>query len=138
MSNPYDTLSISNQPQKAIVQQPTCEVQVTTNPLLVVPISIDGKLIQVPGTQMLTPGQHTISASSVVPGLLVTYSFDSWFVNGKCVSYSPTTVINITGPCTITAQYMLGQADQNSPAAPDSLPNPRGPMTPNLILNNPR
>ena len=138
MSNPFDALSISNRPQQASLQKPTCEVQVTTNPLLAAKISVDGKIIQVPGTIMLTPDLHTFSAISLISVIDITYGFDSWIVNGKCVSYNPTTVININGPCTITAQYMLAQAGANAPAAADSLPNPRGPMTPNLILNNPR
>ena len=32
---------------------------------------------------------------------------------------------------------MLGQSGWGAPAQPDSLPNPNGPMTPNLVLVNP-
>jgi hypothetical protein len=140
MSNPFDALSVSNQTPKAqFRQEPSCEVQVMTNPLLAAKICIDGQLIHGAGTVMLTPGMHTFSAISNISELDITYSFDQWTNNGKSISYNPTTMINITGPCTITAQYILGQAGVNAPVGTaDSLPNPRGPMTPNLILNNPR
>ena len=139
MSSPFDALSVSSQTRKnQLKQEPACEVQVMTNSFLAAKIAVDGKVIQAPEIIMLTPGSHTFSAISAVSQLDITYGFDQWIANGKCLSYNSTTMINITGPCTITAQYMLAQAGQNAPVAPDSLPNPRGPMTPNLILNNPR
>jgi len=121
---------------RAVKQQQTFQIQVTTNPQLPVKITVDGQLILVPGTINLAAGVHTFCADTQVQQLLTIYGFDQWIAYGKAASYKNIASINITGPCTIIAQYMLAQSGI-TPAAPDSLPNPTGPMTPNLILRNP-
>jgi hypothetical protein len=115
-------------------------VELQTNPLLPAKVAVDGKLYTAPTTIPLAAGQHQFSAISAIPDPNspgVTFAFKCWLINGACVSNNATTVITIQSSCTVTAQYMLGQSGWGAPAQPDSLPNPRGPMTPNLILVNP-
>jgi hypothetical protein len=113
------------------------QIQIQTNPLIAAKISIDGQVFTAPTTVNLAPGQHKFSAVSKVPYEFITYGFDCWELNGKTVSYMATALITITGACTVTAQYMLAESGVNAPASPDSLPNPQGPLTPNLVLENP-
>jgi hypothetical protein len=117
------------------------QVDLQTNPLLAAKIRIDGKLYTAPTQITLAAGQHQFSAISNIPDPNspgVTFSFKCWLINGKCVSNNATTVLNLECySCVITAQYMLGESGWGAPAQPDSLPNPHGPMTPNLILVNP-
>lgn len=116
-------------------------VELQTNPLLAAKISVDGKLYMAPTTVPLSAGQHLFSAISNIPDSNspgVTFTFKCWLINGVCVSNNATALINVpNGACVVTAQYMLGQSGWGAPAQPDSLPNPNGPMTPNLILVNP-
>jgi hypothetical protein len=133
MDNP---LSISRNSPNPTKQTPTFEVQIVTNPTLPIKIAVDGHTVQVPGTILLTPGAHTFYADPQIQQLLTVYTFDQWIANATGMSYRNTATLMLTGPCTVTAQYMLGQSGI-TPAAPDSLPNPNGPMTPNLILINP-
>ena len=120
---------------------PAVSVELQTNPLLAAKINIDGRLYNAPTTVTLAAGQHQFSAISNIPDPNspgVTFAFQCWLVNGQCVSSGPTALINVpNGTCVVTAQYMLGSSGWGAPAQPNSLPNPRGPMTPNLILENP-
>ena len=116
-------------------------VELQTNPLLPAKITVDGKLYMAPTTLRLSAGHHQFSAISGIPdpnAPYVSYAFKCWLVNGQCVSNNATTILYIlNGDCVITAQYMLAESGWGAPAQPDSLPNPNGPMTPNLILVNP-
>jgi hypothetical protein len=120
---------------------PAQSVQIQTNPLLAAKITVDGRTYMAPTTIPLSPGPHQFTAISNVPDSNspgVTFTFKCWLYNGLCVSTNATTILNIQNSgCVITAQYMLGQSGWGAPAQPDSLPNPNGPMTPNLILVNP-
>ena len=117
------------------------QVELQTNPLLPAKISIDGKLYMVPTTVMLSAGQHQFSAISSIPDPNspgVAFTFKCWLKDGVCVSNNATALINVlNGACVVTAQYMLGESGWGAPAQPNSLPNPNGPTTPNLILVNP-
>lgn len=116
-------------------------VTLETNPPLRAKISVDGKLYTAPTTITLAAGQHQFSAISSIPDPNspgVSFTFKCWYINGALASNNATTVLTIQGDtCLITAQYMLGQSGWGAPAQPDSLPNPNGPMTPNLVLVNP-
>lgn len=115
--------------------------ELQTNPLLPAKITVDGKLYNTPTTIKLSAGHHQFSAISNVPdpnAPYVTYAFKCWLINGQYASSNATTILYIqNGETTITAQYMLGESGWGAPAQPNSLPNPNGPMTPNLILVNP-
>ena len=135
-----DALLFGPPTMNSLQMGPAFSVELQTNPLLPAKISVDGKLYTAPTTLTLAAGQHQFSAISNIPDLNspgVTFTFKCWYINGSCVSNNATTVINVNGDCTVTAQYMLGQSGWGAPAQPDSLPNPKGPMTPNLILVNP-
>jgi hypothetical protein len=119
---------------------PAVSVELQTNPLLAAKINVDGKLYMAPTTLTLSAGQHQFTAISNVPDSNspgVTFTFKCWLLNGQCVSNNASTIINVNRACVVTAQYMLGESGWGAPAQPDSLPNPNGPMTPNLILVNP-
>jgi hypothetical protein len=138
----FNALSFDRPPTMDSLQGSGFQIELNTNPSLSAKISIDGHVYTSPTTVSLKPGQHTFSAISQVAGgpmdQYVTYAFNCWRINGKCVSYMPTALLAITGSLTVTAQYMLGEGNWGSPAQPDSLPNPTGPMTPPLVLNNSR
>jgi hypothetical protein len=139
---PIDALSYGPPTMDSLQAQAAfaASVELQTNPLLPAKINIDGKLYNAPTTVTLAPGQRKFSAITNIPDPNnpgVTFAFQYWQLNGQFVSNNATTIININGACTVTAQYMLGQSGWGAPAQPDSLPNPKGPMTPNLILENP-
>ena len=116
------------------------QVDLETNPGLPAQISVDGKLYTAPKQITLAAGQHQFSAISNIPDPNspgVTFSFQSWLINGVCVSNNATAILTVQASCVVTAQYMLGESGWGAPAQPNSLPNPKGPMTPNLILVNP-
>jgi hypothetical protein len=138
MENP---LSISPRSSNSAFKKPeqTFQVELVTNPLLSPKISVDGNVVQVPGTLLLTPGIHVFAALGNVQDLIVSYTFDQWQVNGRKVSYNSTAPITITGPCTVTAQYMLYQSVVQAPAL-QKFPKPESGLPSNepiLILNNP-
>jgi len=116
-------------------------IELQTNPPLPAKINIDGIFYTAPTTITLSSGRHHFSAISNLPDPNspgVTFTFKCWIINGRCVSNNATTILNIPGDgCILTAQYILGQSGWGAPAVPNSLPNPNGPMTPNLILVNP-
>jgi len=117
----------------------TIKVQIKTNPLLPAVINVDGQLYKAPITLTLLPGPHQFSAISNVPDPntpYITYAFQCWMLNNGCVSMASSTIITLIADSTVTVQYMLGESGWGAPARPDSLPNPNGPMTPNLVLNN--
>jgi len=135
-----NALSMSPPTMESLGSQGTIEIQLMVNPLLPAKISIDGQLYTAPTTINLAPGPHQFSAISNIadPNTpWITFTFQGWLINGQYVSPNATTIIALIGDATLTAQYMLGQSGWGAPARPDSLPNPNGPMTPNLILNNP-
>jgi hypothetical protein len=136
-----DALLFGPPAMNSLQMGPAISVELQTNPLLPAKISVDGKLYTAPTTIPLAAGQHQFSAISGIPDPNspgVSFAFKCWLINGKCVSNNATTVINIqNNACVVTAQYMLGESGWGAPGQPDSLPNPNGPMTPNLILINP-
>ena len=119
---------------------PAVSVELQTNPPLAAKVNIDGCLYTAPTTVTLAAGQHQFSAISNIPDPNspgVTFAFQCWLVNGQPMSSNATALLNIYNGCVVTAQYMLGSSGWGAPAQPNSLPNPQGPMTPNLILENP-
>jgi hypothetical protein len=139
----FDALSFDFKPPSMdSLMSKKLQVEIDTNPQLVAKINIDGHLYTTPTSLQLQAGAHTLTAISQVQdgplGNYVIYVFNCWIINGKCVGYMPTLVINIKDSASITAQYMLGEGNWGSPTQPDSLPNPTGPMTPSLITNNSR
>jgi len=119
----------------------TVAVELKTNPTLPAKVNIDGQMYTAPANLMLRPGNHQFSAISNLPdpdSPGVAFTFQCWIVNDVCVSSNATAILNVRGgACVVTAQYMLGASGWGAPAQPNSLPNPQGPMTPNLILVNP-
>ena len=84
-------------------------VSVNANPIKTV-LLIDGYEVETPIRVNLKPGKHTFTAVPKSPNLVVLYGFDRWTVNGQTISYSTVAAINITGPATITAQYMIAES----------------------------
>jgi len=137
---PRDALLFGPPTMNSLQLGPAVLVELQTNPLLPAKINIDGTLQMAPTTVTLNTGPHQFSAISNIPDPNnpgVAFTFKCWLYNGQCVSNNANTIINVNGACTITAQYMLGESGWGAPAQADSLPNPKGPMTPNLILVNP-
>jgi hypothetical protein len=136
-----NALSIDGPPKMdSLGNKRKVQIQLQTNPLLPAKISVDGNMFTAPTTINLTSGPHLFSAISNVadPNTpYITYTFQYWKANGTRTSNNATTIITIMDDTVLTAQYMLGQSGWGAPARPDSLPNPNGPMTPNLILRNP-
>jgi hypothetical protein len=136
-----DALLFGPPTMNSLQMGPAVSVDLQTNPVLPARINIDGKIYTAPTTITLAAGQHHFSAISNTPdpdNPGVTFAFKCWLLNGICVSNNATTLLNVpNGTCVITAQYMLGVSGWGAPIQPDSLPNPHGPMTPNLILVNP-
>ena len=135
-----NALSMGPPTMDSLGNRGTIEVQLMTNPLLPAKVSVDGKLYTAPTTINLAPGPHQFSAITNIPDPTtpyVTFSFQCWQINGRCTSQNATTIITVIGNVTLTARYMLGESGWGAPARPDSLPNPNGPMTPNLVLKNP-
>ena len=136
-----NALSFGPPTQNSLQSAYGVSAQLETNPPLPAKISIDGKLYTAPTPLTLAAGPHQFSAISDIPDPNapgVTFVFKCWLVNGQCVSNAATTILNIVYEgSTITAQYMLGESGWGAPAQPNSLPDPRGPMTPNLVLINP-
>ena len=89
--------------------KPVFPVTVYANPIRTI-LLIDGQEIETPAKISLTPGKHTFIAVPKSPDLVVLYGFDRWTQNGKTISYNTKTTINITGPTTITAQYMIAES----------------------------
>lgn len=118
---------------KAKAQSTSVQVQLYSNPIPTI-LAVDGVEVETPAKINLSPGLHTFAAVPKSPDLLVTYGFDKWQNNGVLVSYDSTAKINITGPCLITAQYMMIEATVNSPASLPGVENV--PNTPNLANPN--
>ena len=138
----FDALSFDFKPPTMDSLGKSLQVEIDTNPQLPAKINIDGHLYTTPINLKLHAGAHTLTAISQIESgptsNYVIYAFNCWRVNGQCVSYMPTLVLNIKDSISITAEYMLGEGNWGSPTQPDSLPDPNGPMTPSLITNNSR
>lgn len=84
-------------------------VTISANPIRTI-LLIDGCEVETPARVNLRPGKHTFAAVPKSPNLVVLYGFDRWTVNGRTISYSTVTTIEITSPATIVAQYGISES----------------------------